>query len=55
MGFRREGLQRDGYFWDHRFHDFIMMAILEDEYRALRAAGRYGPPATSGKDGRNDG
>lgn len=35
VGFRREGVQRDGYFYDHRFSDFIMMSILEDEFRAL--------------------
>ncbi|MRR32139.1 N-acetyltransferase, partial [bacterium] len=35
MGFRREGVQRDGYFYNHQFSDFIMMCILEDEFRAL--------------------
>ncbi|MBN1262709.1 MAG: GNAT family N-acetyltransferase [Anaerolineae bacterium] len=34
LGFRREGIQRDGYFYNHRYHDFIMMSILEDEFRA---------------------
>jgi RimJ/RimL family protein N-acetyltransferase len=33
VGFRREGVERDGYFHDHRYHDFVMMSILEDEYR----------------------
>jgi len=32
-GFKREGAQRDGYFHDHRYYDFVMMSILEDEYR----------------------
>jgi diamine N-acetyltransferase len=32
VGFRREGVERDGYFYDHRYHDFVMMSILEDEY-----------------------
>lgn len=32
-GFRQEGIQRDGYFYNHRYHDFIMMSILEEEYR----------------------
>jgi diamine N-acetyltransferase len=36
VGFRREGVLRDGYFCDHRYHDFVMMSILEDEYRVLR-------------------
>ena len=32
VGFKREGVQRDGYFYNHRYHDFIMLSILEDEY-----------------------
>lgn len=35
VGFRREGIQRDGYYYGHRFSDFVMMSILEDEFRAL--------------------
>ncbi len=35
-GFRREGRQRDGYFFDRAYHDFVMMSILEDEYAAAR-------------------
>jgi len=35
VGFKREGLQRDGYYYDHAFHDFVMMSILEDEFRQL--------------------
>lgn len=34
MGFRREGVMRDGYFCNHAYHDVIMMSMLEDEYRA---------------------
>jgi diamine N-acetyltransferase len=34
VGFTREGIQRDGYFYNHRYYDFIMMSILEDDYRA---------------------
>jgi diamine N-acetyltransferase len=33
-GFKREGIQRDGYFYDHAYHDFVMMSILADEFRA---------------------
>ena len=36
VGFRREGIQRDGYYFNHRYEDFVMMSILEDEYRAAR-------------------
>jgi diamine N-acetyltransferase len=32
MGFQREGVQRDGYFFDHRYHDFVMMSLLESEF-----------------------
>jgi diamine N-acetyltransferase len=32
-GFRREGVERDGYFHNHAYHDFVMMSILEEEYR----------------------
>ncbi len=35
VGFKREGIQRDGYFYRHHFYDFVMMSILEDEFRAL--------------------
>lgn len=41
VGFRREGVQRDGYFYDGRYHDFIMMSLLAEEYRA--ASPRQGP------------
>ncbi len=33
IGFKREGVQRDGYFYDHAYHDFVMMSLLEDEFR----------------------
>ena len=38
IGFQREGIQRDGYFHNHQFSDFIMMSILEDDYRNLHLA-----------------
>lgn len=36
VGFRREGVQRDGYYHQHAYHDFVMMSILEEEYRRTR-------------------
>ena len=36
MGFVREGEQRDGYYHDHAYQDFVMMSILEHEFRARR-------------------
>jgi diamine N-acetyltransferase len=35
VGFKREGIQRDGYYHDHQYYDFVMMSILEDEFRML--------------------
>jgi diamine N-acetyltransferase len=35
LGFKREGVQRDGYYFGHRYHDFVMMSLLEDEFRQL--------------------
>jgi diamine N-acetyltransferase len=35
-GFKREGTQRDGYFYAHRYQDFVMMSLLEDEFRESR-------------------
>jgi RimJ/RimL family protein N-acetyltransferase len=33
LGFRKEGIERDEYFCDGKFSDFVMMSILEDEFR----------------------
>jgi RimJ/RimL family protein N-acetyltransferase len=38
VGFKREGVQRDGYYHNHQYHDFIMMSILETEFRAVQRA-----------------
>jgi diamine N-acetyltransferase len=35
VGFKKEGIQRDGYFYRHAYQDFVMMSILEDEFREL--------------------
>jgi RimJ/RimL family protein N-acetyltransferase len=35
-GFRREGVQRDYRFLDGRYHDSLLMGILEHEYREAR-------------------
>ena len=32
MGFVEEGRQRDGYYWDRTYHDFVMMSLLESEF-----------------------
>ncbi|SFS65833.1 GNAT family N-acetyltransferase [Marininema halotolerans] len=33
LGFKKEGVQRDALFYDHTYHDSIIMSMLEDEYR----------------------
>jgi RimJ/RimL family protein N-acetyltransferase len=35
-GFRREGVQREYRFLDGRYHDSVLMGILEGEYREAR-------------------
>jgi diamine N-acetyltransferase len=35
LGFKQEGLQRDGYYFDHSYQDFVMMSLLDDEYRVM--------------------
>jgi diamine N-acetyltransferase len=35
VGFKREGIQRDGYYFDHSYQDFVMMSLLDDEYRQM--------------------
>lgn len=34
LGFKKEGVQRDGYLHEGAFSDFVMMSIVEDEWRA---------------------
>ncbi len=36
VGFKQEGIQREGYFYDHQYHDFVMMSILDDEFKWLK-------------------
>ncbi len=36
LGFVREGVQRDGYFHEGEFSDFVMMSLLEREWRGRR-------------------
>jgi len=45
LGFRKEGVQREGYFLDGRFHDFVMMSVLEDEWRLARVEEQKGTGA----------
>lgn len=33
IGFQREGVQRDVWYFNHKYYDFVMMSILEDEFR----------------------
>ncbi len=33
LGFQREGIQQEGYYYAHSYYDFVMMRLLEDEFR----------------------
>jgi RimJ/RimL family protein N-acetyltransferase len=33
LGFKQEGVQQDGYYSGHRYYDFVMMRLLEEEFR----------------------
>ena len=35
VGFRKEGVQRDEYYYDGKYYDFVMMSILKDEFKEL--------------------
>lgn len=37
VGFRKEGVHRDEYYYDGKYYSFVMMSILEDEFRELHA------------------
>lgn len=37
-GFRREGVLREGRFWAGRFHDVLLMGLLEHEHRGASGA-----------------
>ena len=34
VGFKQEGVKRDVLFYNHKYHNCIVMSMLEDEYRA---------------------
>ncbi|MGD0476540.1 MAG: GNAT family protein [Nitrososphaerales archaeon] len=36
LGFEKEGVERDGYCCEGEYGDFVMMSILENEYREKR-------------------
>jgi diamine N-acetyltransferase len=40
LGFKREGIQRDGYYYEHQYHEFVMMSMLDDEFREKWKGGK---------------
>jgi RimJ/RimL family protein N-acetyltransferase len=40
LGFREEGRKRHSYFCDGKYHDDIMMSVLEDEWKKKRTGQR---------------
>ena len=41
IGFRKEGVHREEYYCDGKYYDFVMMSILEDEFRELHAGDHH--------------
>ncbi len=35
VGFKQEGIQEQGYYYDYKYSDFIMMRILKNEFMTL--------------------
>jgi RimJ/RimL family protein N-acetyltransferase len=35
LGFQREGVKRDMLYYNHQYHDAILMSILEHEFREI--------------------
>lgn len=44
LGFKREGVLRDSLYYDHKYHDQIMMSILEADFRQLHRKVEEAPP-----------
>jgi len=49
LGFKKEGVQKDGYYCDNEFSDFVMMSILEDQFKRLYREKRPLKPAGYGR------
>jgi RimJ/RimL family protein N-acetyltransferase len=49
LGFKKEGVQKDGYYCDNEFSDFVMMSILEDQFKRLYREKRPLKPAGCGR------
>ena len=47
MGFREEGVLRDEYFHQGKYHNMVRMSMLEDEYQTRQAAMRASPVASA--------
>ncbi|MGD8190750.1 GNAT family N-acetyltransferase [Brevibacillus ginsengisoli] len=43
LGFQQEGVQRDALYYNHAYHDSILMAILEEDYRTLHVRKDFVP------------
>lgn len=46
-GFKQEGIQEQGYYYNYRYYDFIMMRILKDEFIRLH---KIAPDVNPGKE-----
>ncbi|MBK1813769.1 GNAT family N-acetyltransferase [Clostridium sp. YIM B02505] len=41
VGFDKEGVKREGWYFNHRYHDLVIMSILEDGYRSKYIGNKY--------------
>lgn len=48
LGFQREGIRRDALYYNHQYHDAILMSMLEHEFRERHAPGQMTGPARQG-------
>ena len=42
IGFRQEGIQEQGYFWNNEYSDFVMMRMLRSEWKSRTDAPQPG-------------
>jgi RimJ/RimL family protein N-acetyltransferase len=40
LGFKKEGVERDDYYYDNKYSDGIMMSILENEFKKTKRKGQ---------------
>ncbi|GKU25316.1 GNAT family N-acetyltransferase [Clostridium folliculivorans] len=41
VGFKKEGIKREGWYFNHRYYDLVTMSFLEDEFREKYIDSQY--------------